>query len=475
MAKKSTRKPKRHAPHKDAALSVSEDIVTAMLKQSSDWIFVLGRSGELLSVEHQTSSPQAVDFTQWQGRQFIETVTIESEPKVKDLLAHTQPEPSRWRQINHPLPDDADLPVRYSAAAIDDERVLLIGQNVTDLAEMQQRLIGAQQALESDFADMAQAKTRYQLLFDLSADALLNIDVHSAKIVEANPAAQRLLGKYIAPLKNSRFPSGFDEDSTTALDSLLLQAKHTGRADDVAICTNDGNNSFLASAALVRGRSESVLMIRLSPIGDTAGADAEPQTTALFNAIVANSPDGFVICDEAGLIVSANDAFTHMTQLPSAERLIGKSVDNWLGRSALDHRLLTKNVMEHGTIPKFTTVISGEHGTSTDVEISAARITDPRFPYLLLIARDVQSRLPSTDELRVPSPGAPLKELVGRVPLKELVRESTDLIEKLCIESALEMTSDNRASAAEMLGVSRQSLYTKLRRFGIADSPVGQD
>jgi len=164
-----------------------------------------------------------------------------------------------------------------------------------------------------------------------------------------------------------------------------------------------------------------------------------------------------------------------MTQLPSAERLIGKSVDNWLGRSALDHRLLTKNVMEHGTIPKFTTVISGEHGTSTDVEISAARITDPRFPYLLLIARDVQSRLPSTDELRVPSPGAPLKELVGRVPLKELVRESTDLIEKLCIESALEMTSDNRASAAEMLGVSRQSLYTKLRRFGIADSPVGQD
>jgi DNA-binding NtrC family response regulator len=43
------------------------------------------------------------------------------------------------------------------------------------------------------------------------------------------------------------------------------------------------------------------------------------------------------------------------------------------------------------------------------------------------------------------------------------------MIEKLCIEAALELTGDNRASAAEMLGLSRQSLYVKLRRYGIAD------
>jgi DNA-binding NtrC family response regulator len=59
--------------------------------------------------------------------------------------------------------------------------------------------------------------------------------------------------------------------------------------------------------------------------------------------------------------------------------------------------------------------------------------------------------------------------MVGRVPLKDLVRESTDLIEKLCIEAALELTGDNRASAAEVLGLSRQSLYAKLRRYGLGD------
>ncbi len=58
---------------------------------------------------------------------------------------------------------------------------------------------------------------------------------------------------------------------------------------------------------------------------------------------------------------------------------------------------------------------------------------------------------------------------MGRVPLKEIVRESTEFIEKLCIESALEITADNRASAAEMLGLSRQGLYSKLKRFGLDD------
>ena len=59
------------------------------------------------------------------------------------------------------------------------------------------------------------------------------------------------------------------------------------------------------------------------------------------------------------------------------------------------------------------------------------------------------------------------------MPLKELVREATEVIERLCIEAALELSGDNRASAAEMLGLSRQSLYVKLRRYGLGDLSNG--
>ena len=62
-----------------------------------------------------------------------------------------------------------------------------------------------------------------------------------------------------------------------------------------------------------------------------------------------------------------------------------------------------------------------------------------------------------------------LTELIGRVSLRDLVRESTEVIERLAIEAALELTHSNRTLAAEMLGLSRQSLYVKLRRYGIDD------
>jgi DNA-binding NtrC family response regulator len=70
----------------------------------------------------------------------------------------------------------------------------------------------------------------------------------------------------------------------------------------------------------------------------------------------------------------------------------------------------------------------------------------------------------------LPRSASQMTELVGRLPLKDIVRETTDLIEQLCIEAALELTGDNRASAAEILGLSRQSLYIKLRRLGIIES-----
>jgi DNA-binding NtrC family response regulator len=55
------------------------------------------------------------------------------------------------------------------------------------------------------------------------------------------------------------------------------------------------------------------------------------------------------------------------------------------------------------------------------------------------------------------------------VPLRDIVGETTELIEKLCIEAALQLTQDNRATAAEILGLSRQSLYVKLRQYRLGN------
>ncbi|MEO0372823.1 MAG: helix-turn-helix domain-containing protein, partial [Pseudomonadota bacterium] len=63
-------------------------------------------------------------------------------------------------------------------------------------------------------------------------------------------------------------------------------------------------------------------------------------------------------------------------------------------------------------------------------------------------------------------------DLVGTASLKELVSATSDVVEKMCIETAVKLTNNNRVAAAEMLGLSRQSLYVKLRKHGMIDSSV---
>ena len=67
----------------------------------------------------------------------------------------------------------------------------------------------------------------------------------------------------------------------------------------------------------------------------------------------------------------------------------------------------------------------------------------------------------------MPEPGRNVMDLVGSASLKEIVAETTDVVEKMCIETAVNLTRNNRVAAAEMLGLSRQSLYVKLRKYGL--------
>jgi transcriptional regulator PpsR len=129
--------------------------------------------------------------------------------------------------------------------------------------------------------------------------------------------------------------------------------------------------------------------------------------------------------------------------------------------------VLLANLRQRGSVRLFATVMRGEQGASTEVEISAAAIGGGTSFGLQI--RDV-GRRPSVDGPELPQQTAEqLTGLIGRVPLRELVRRSSDVIERLCIDAALKLTRDNRAAAAELLGLSRQSFYVKLRRYGLGD------
>ena len=184
-----------------------------------------------------------------------------------------------------------------------------------------------------------------------------------------------------------------------------------------------------------------------------------------------SAPDGFVVTDDDGLILTANAAFLEMAQLRSEEHARGQSLDRWVGQSGVDLDVLTSNLRARGSVRFFSTTLRGEEGGSAEVEISAVSVRNGGQPSFGYAIRNVGPRLAVQSAVARPIPKSveQLTELIGRVSLKDLVREATEVIERLSIQAALELTNDNRASAAEMLGLSRQSLYVKLRRYGMGD------
>jgi DNA-binding NtrC family response regulator len=74
---------------------------------------------------------------------------------------------------------------------------------------------------------------------------------------------------------------------------------------------------------------------------------------------------------------------------------------------------------------------------------------------------------PPTEASARLEPTLPALAPAGKTPLKMLVRAAVAVVERHYVESALAITEGNRTAAAERLGLSRQSLYAKLSRYGL--------
>jgi transcriptional regulator PpsR len=448
----------------------------ALIAAAADIALIIDREGVIQDTAFGGEDMTLDDHAAWVGKSWADTVSADSRSKVEALLrdASAKGQP-KSRHVNYPSSRGADVPILYSAIQIGREgKIVAVGRDLRSVAALQQRLVDAQQSMERDYWRFRQVETRYRLLFQRASEAVVIVDSSSLKVLEANPAAGQLLGETARTVVGRAFLDSFDAESAQVVSSLLAGVMAASRADDIKVHLAGNNRELLVSASLFRQDNTSLFLVRLSPSA-VEGGSAVPKTEAMLLKVIESAPDGFVVTDPKGLVLSANTAFLDLVQLSAETQARGESIERWLGRPGVDMGVLLANLRQHGSVRLFPTTMRGAHGSTVEVEISAVSVPRGDMPCMGFMIRNVGWRLssavPSGREL--PRSVEQLTELVGRVPLKDLVQESTDLIEKLCIEAALELTRDNRASAAEMLGLSRQSLYVKLRRFGLGD--LGSD
>jgi transcriptional regulator PpsR len=349
--------------------------------------------------------------------------------------------------------------------------MIAFGRNMRAQSDLQQQLVDAQQAMERDYLRLRHMESRYRILFDLTSEGVLVVDAKNLKIIEANPAAATAFGETLRRLIGRSILDCVDGNSRTSLSRLLDSVKANGKPDQTDAKISSGLSKLTLSASMMHEEGGELFLLRVANNQQPQPASGSAVQAAIVLKVLEQAPDAFVVTDNNGEVLAANRAFIEMSQLTRPEQAVGESLDRWLGRAGVDMNVLLANLRQRGSVRLFATTFRNENGAAIPVEISAVSVPQGEQITLGFTIRDVGRRLGNENLTRheMPRSVEQLTELVGRVPVREIVGETTELIEKLCIDAALQLTQDNRATASEILGLSRQSLYVKLRQYGLGN------
>lgn len=454
----------------DVAHSAFADEAAADLAaNAADLALLIDKRGVIRDAACSGDEFDIEELDAWVGKKWADLVHSDSATRSSSCLI---PRPPRCRAagaMNHVRAGEADLPIRYFTLPSGREGwTVAIGRDLRAAHSMQQRLIEAQRSMERDYARVREAETRFRLLFQLASKGVLIIEGDSFKVTDANPAAGRILGRSSQRLEGRTVESAFGEAAAARVRETMAVARKTGRTEQVEITPEDGKGPCLAMVSVYRQGRAVYFLTRLAPL------DAEERLgqDAPLAQLAAMLPDGLVLTGEDGRILAMNEAFAEIAQLSDADAATGQLIENFLGRTETELNVIMANLREHGAIRNFASTVRTPHDLREAVEVSAVAAPGPTGTVYGFSIRPVGRKLVAgrrPEGGALPSSVDQLSDLVGRVALKDIVRESTDMIERNCIEAALELTNDNRASAAELLGLSRQSLYAKMHRHKIGE------
>jgi transcriptional regulator PpsR len=448
---------------------------------AADLAIVLDTRGTVKSVITNPLNPTLGRLDHWKDRDIREFMAEDSLSKLESQLeAYRDGRKSAVDaiEVNHFDNANWEFPIRYTIHKTNNpDIILMLGRDLRPIAELQHRLVKAQLALEKDYETHRDYETRYRVIMEAARDALALVDVASGRIIDLNSAAAQILGAEADTLTGGAFTQEFEGRRRGEFIEGLVLAAGDDTGGSVQVTTRRGKAEVTIHPIVFRAAGEKCLLCRIESAKSTETVAAELSST--LAQLYREGPDAIVVTDTHGVIRSANEAFLGLTDTGSLSDVKGKSLGEYLARGSVDLKVLTDNAARSGKMRMYATRLEGAYGSQLSVELSATHLNTGGMSGFAFVIRDTSRmevvREPASVMATVPGTAGPVSDdamrnvmdLVGSAPLKDIVAATTDVVEKMCIETAVELTDNNRVAAAEMLGLSRQSLYVKLRKYGL--------
>jgi len=454
------------------------NLAAELLAYSVDLVLIINQSG-VIEKCIDGSKPVSSNTSSLIGKKWLDTVAIDSQPKVNALLRTSEDQDEqKWRQVNQEIDGSASIPIQYSTIFFAKQNQLVaIGKDLSGISSLQQKLVESQQEIERDYANLHAIQNRYLQLFNSIDQAYLIVDSQTLKIIEVNKSAGFLVGD-LKKVQGKLFVNLFPAKDHEAIQSYLLESKSGILQSSIQTTLENLKENVEISSTILREGNQNVCLVSIKPKSQAAQLGTANEQAILLSQALEDFQDGFIVCSTNGVILTSNNTFVSMSQSTQRDTILGKSFEIWLGRASIDLKIILGTVREYGSIKDYASTITADDGSSPlDVRISAVSFSSGKLSLVAIGIHPISkaSNQPADKPDSLGKNAKELTQLVGKVPLKQIVTETTDIIEKLCILAALDLTMTNRASAAELLGLSRQGLYIKMRRFGIVDSNASDD
>lgn len=410
----------------------------------------------------------------WLGRPWVEIAGELGGDKVKRMVDDARVTGiSAFRQINQRFPSGLEIPIEFTTVLLGGKAgMLAIGKNLQAVAELQSRLIAAQQTMERDYWKLREIETRYRLVFDASNEAVVIVLANSLRIAEANLAAIEALGLSLRrdeDVAGREFLNHVAENDRDSVRDMLARVRDRGKALSILVHVGPKSKPWMLRGSLMMSEAGNAFILQFTPASNSP-LEVERREVSTVEELIDRVPDGFVAIDQDGVIRHVNQAFLDLVQVGAKSSVVGESLSRWLWQPGADMNALLANVQRHGTVRLFTTTIRGELGSDTEIEISAAIGDGSEQNYVGVLLRNIARRLTlgaEDDSLRAAL--GSIGEQIGKSSLRKLVKNTVSIVEQHYVKEALEIAGGNRTATAELLGLSRQSLYAKLNRYGFDD------
>lgn len=455
--------------------SIGADYLASVVAAAADLSVLVSEDGTVAEVMLNPAQMAHLRLPDWTGRPVTDCLTGESQSKFKAARAALMDgtPPRRPIELNHVLPNGQELPVRYAVMPHPEGGFMMLGRDLSAIAETQAQLVQAQMSLEQGYEARREYDARYRLLMRSVHDPIIFASASDGTISDLNEPAASLLGGTREGLIGQGLAAEFDECDRAEMMERLMDAAGSDGARSLRLTARRSGREVELAAQMFRAAGERSLLCRLTAQAD--GTETPAGLARDLGVMFERTADAILFTDLRGEILSCNDAFLDLVNAAQAAEVKSQNITSYFGRGRVDLNVIVENARRAGQMRLYATKIMTELGGATPVEISVTYLNDRSEPVLAYLVRDASR----SEALRGGQPnGAPdnarsVMELVGSATLKEIVAETTDVVEKMCIETAVNLTRNNRVAAAEMLGLSRQSLYVKLRKYDLLNRNTG--